>query len=403
MSRHRLVRSILFALALGASWLVLLPWAAQCDWRSPLVPLMHRHFHGEEFHAVFGQAHARESHLHVEASDKEFSALQSLAPEQLDASAYSILRYRFQDFPRTLELSLVFRTERDPNDVQTVALPWPGAGVSTFDLSRIEGWRGTIIEIGFAQFATAQNVPPALGFRPFDLVGITLASRSWHGSLATLATNWFNAWPWSQRSVHSLGREGEAPRSRSIVLVAAIASVLTIGWAIVLLRLRGRRLLVVALACGAIAWIALDLRWQASLVQRLLATRTLYADTTWPQRARTVGDSDILRAADVIKARFIGETAPARVLVASSSRYQSLRLIWHLLPMNATELAQALSAGVPLPENSMVIFLDSGAWRTDPTLRAMLARSKRIEPAPAQAGDAFDAERLVVFEYHDAH
>lgn len=403
MTRPTWGNAALFAGAVLVSWLVLLLWAAQVQWNSPLSATTERRFHGSEFHAVFGEGEARDTFLHVENSDKEFSALQSIAPEGLEAANFSTLRYRFKHFPRTLELSLVFRTAQEPNDVQSVALPWPGVGVSTFNLSRIAGWRGTIVELGFAEFATAQNVPPALGFKPFDVVGIKLSSRSWRGDLATQMTNWFSAWPWSQRSVHSLGREGEAPRSRSAVLVAALAAAIAIGWAIVLLRLRGRRLLMVSLSCAALAWFALDMRWQAGLVQRLLATRTLYAGTDWPERARTVGDSDIQQAADVVKSRFIGETAPARILVESSSRFQSLRLIWHLLPMNAGELAQALPLGVPLPDDSLIVFLDSNAWRSDPAMRALLAHSQRLEPAAVSNDNGFDPDRLVVFRYRHAH
>ncbi len=393
----------LFMTAVLASWIALLLWAAQVDWRSPLSATTQRTFHGAEFHAVFGSATEQGSQLHVGAADKEFSALQSVKPQGVEAADFSTLRYRFKNFPRTLELSLVFRTEQEPNDVHSVALPWPGAGVSSVDVSRIPGWHGTIVELGFAEFATAQNVPPALGFRPFDVVGVTLSSRSWHGELATLMTNWFSAWPWSQRSVHSLGREGEGPRSRSPVLIAALAVVVAIGWAIVLLGLRTRRLMVVAITATALAWLALDLRWQVSLVQRLLATRTLYAGTTWAQRARTVGDSDILQAADAVKSRFPGDNAPTRILVDSSSRFQSLRLIWHLLPMNAGELAQAVPLGIALPNDCLIVFLDSTAWRSDPALRALLARSQRIELAPAPATSGFDTARLAVFRYRHAH
>ncbi len=403
MRRPAWGNAALLAVAILASWSMLLLWAAQAHWRGPLAAATERAFHGNEFHAVFGTAEEQGTHLHVDAAGKEFSALQSITPERLEAADFSTLRYRFKDFPRTLELSLVFRTAEEPNDVQSVALPWPGAGVSSFDVSRVEGWRGTIIELGFAEFATAQNVPPELGFKPFDVVGIKLSSRSWHGDLATLATNWFSAWPWSQRSVHSLGREGEAPPSRSAVLVAALAAAIAIGWAVVLLGLRGRRLLLVALACAALAWLALDLRWQAGLVQRLLATRTLYAGTTWPQRARTVGDSDVQQAADVVKSRFLGENAPTRILVESSSRFQSLRLIWHLLPMNVGELAQALSLRVALPDDCLIVFLDSNAWRSDPALHTLLAHSQRVKPVAAPVADGFDANRLVVFRYRHAH
>jgi hypothetical protein len=393
----------IFVVAVLASWLALLFWAAQTDWRSPLAPVTERAFHGNEFHAVFGTGAAHGSHLHVDSAGEDFSALQSTAPAQLAAADFSILRYRFKHFPRTLELSLLFRTAENPGDVQTIALPWPGAGVSSFDLSRVATWRGTIIELGFAEFATAQNVPPELGFKPFDVVGVKLWPPSWRGDLGALATDWFSAWPWSQRSVHALGREGEAPHSRSAVLFAALAAVVAIGWAIVLLGLRGRRLLLVTITCAALAWLALDLRWQAGLVQRLLATRTLYAGVAWPQRARIVGDSDIEQAADELKARLLGKTAPTRILVDAGSRFEMLRLVWHLLPLNVGELVQAVPLGVALPDDCLIVFLDSDAWQSDPAIRTLLAHSQRVKASGAALANGFDSSRLVAFRYRHAH
>ncbi|HEY0231497.1 MAG TPA: hypothetical protein VGC55_09610, partial [Dokdonella sp.] len=150
------MRRALFVLALAASWLLLLLWAGGVDWRTPVVPAAQRAFSGGQFQLVFGKGSLRDGHLHVDAAAEDFSSLQSVALPNLDARQFTTLRYRFADFPRTLELSLVFRTAEAPDDVQTISLPWPGEGESSFDLSHVDKWRGTIIELGFAQFPTGQ-------------------------------------------------------------------------------------------------------------------------------------------------------------------------------------------------------------------------------------------------------
>ena len=200
------MRRIAFALAVLASWTVLLLIAARVEWSSPFSPAEQREFPGGDFTAVFGTASADEGALRVASSGADYTSLQSLHPSDLDADQFPTLRYRFADFPRTLELSLIFRTTEHPEDV-AISLPWPGDAVRTFDLSRIPEWHGHIVEIGFAEFPTAQLVPPAEGFKPFAIVETALCSRSWHGDLAALATDWFAAWPWTQRSVHALGRD----------------------------------------------------------------------------------------------------------------------------------------------------------------------------------------------------
>ena len=390
------------AVAIATSWCVLLLWAAVVDWHAPVSPVLERHFAGSEFRAIFGSAHARDGRLHVESAGEDFSSLQSTTLADLEADQFPILSYRFEKFPRTLELSLVFRTTENPDDVQTISLPWPGSGVSTFDLGHVAGWKGTIIELGFAQFATAQNVPPASGFKPFDLVGAQLSSDSWRGAVAALATDWFGAWPWSQRSVHALGREGDTPRDHSAVLTSALAAAIAIGWCMFLPSLRGRRLLPCVLVCVALAWLALDLRWQSGLVQRLLATRTLYAGLAWPQRARIVGDADIEQAADEIRGLIRGEPAQTRILVESGSGYQTLRLIWHLLPLNVAPLTAALPLHAAIPDGALIVFYDSDAWKAKPSVRKLLASSPRAYGTGVIFGGGFDASPLVMFRYHDA-
>ena len=152
----------------------------------------------------------------------DYTSLQSLRPSDVDAETFPTLRYRFANFPRTLELSLVFRTAENPEDV-AVSLPWPGERRARSISSQIPQWRGQIVEFGFAQFPVAQLVPPAQGFKPFEIVEAGLWSRSWRGDLAALATDWFGAWPWTQRSVHALGRDTDTPRARSLVLCVAFA------------------------------------------------------------------------------------------------------------------------------------------------------------------------------------
>ncbi len=396
------MRRAAFVVAVAASWLVLLLWAADVDWHAPISPDTNRTFAGSDFRAVFGTAEPRDGALHVDSAGDDFSALQSIAVPSVDAAMFPILRYRFAHFPRTLELSLMFRTAEHPDDVQTISLPWPGKGVSTFDLSHVEAWKGTIIELGFAQFATAHNVPPELGFKPFDLRDVRLWSPSWRGDLAALATDWLGAWPWSQRSVHALGREGDVRGARSAVLVVAIAAALAIAWAAALLGLRGRRLLFTTAAAVALSWLALDLRWQSGLVHRLLAARTLYQGLPWPERERIVGDSEIVDAADELRALLNGSPKSSRILVAAGSRYQTLRLIWHLLPLNVGEFALTKVVGVAMPEGSVIVFFDNDAWRENASVRALLAHSQRMHASAALHADGFDDQRLVVFRYHHA-
>ncbi|MDR2012428.1 MAG: hypothetical protein LBQ20_05185 [Rhodanobacter sp.] len=371
------------------------------DWRTPFFPEHSQRIDGDDFSPVFGSGNAGNGgYLRVVSAAKDNSALQSIKHVDMRAADLPILRYRFAAFPRTLELHLVFRTTEHPDDVQSISLPWPGSDVSTFDLSRVGEWKGHIIELGFAEFPTALNVPPGSGFKPFDIVAAELWSPSWCGRFAALTTEWFAVWPWSQRSMNALGRETDIQPVHSLVLVTLLAALIAIIGLAVLPGLRGARLHMAAIACVAIAWFALDLRWQSGLVHRLAIARGLYSGLAWSASMHLVGDADIDDAATRLRNALRDEPVQTRVLVEAGSRYRLSRMIWHLLPLNVGEFGFARPFSTVLPEGCVIAFLDNDTWETDPDVRALLANSQRIYvPGPSRP-NAEDTGRLTVFRYH---
>lgn len=202
--------------------------------------------------------------------------------------------------------------------------------------------------------------------------------------------------------MHALGREGDAVGARSPVLVAAIAIVIALAWSMLLLGLRGLRALGVVLGAALAGWLALDLRWQVGLMHRLLATRALHAGHDWPERARRVGDSGILRAAEAVRALLRDEPAQRRILVFSDNGYSVLRMIWHLQPLNAAPFWHAARFGMSLPEGTVIVFQASDAWYANPTMRRLLADSERLGAHGSLHADGFEVPDTVVFRFHHA-
>lgn len=398
------MRRIALALALLASWTMLLLWAARVDRPSPFSPGEQREFPGDDFTAVFGSGSADADRLRITSTGQDYTSLQSLRPSDIDAEKFPTLRYRFADFPRTLELSLVFRTAENAEDV-AVSLPWPGDATRTFDLSQIPEWRGRIVEIGFAQFPIAQQVPPAQGFKPFEIVEAALWSRSWRGDLAALATDWFGAWPWTQRSVHALGRDTDTPRARSLVLCVALAVVIALVWIAILFGRRDPKMAIVGFAVLAIAWLALDIVWQNGLWGRLQTTRAVYAGLSWEQRQNTVADVDIVADAEKLRTMLRGEPDQSRILIYTGPErgYELLRFVWHLLPRNVALYGYARMFGDALPDGCLLVFFRNDDWRTDPTWRRLLAHSDHLTTSTSIHGDSFEAEDVVVFRFHHGH
>lgn len=340
-------RLVAFALALAATWLVLLLWAAGIDPCVPLTPARTQALPGSRYHAVFGQATPDGGRLEVTAAAEDYSALQMTDVMELAAAELPILRYSFENFPRTLELSLVFRTREAPDDVETVSLPAPGGGTTTFDLSRVASWRGTIIEIGFSQFPVAQLVPPDEGFRPFTFAGAKLESDSWRGRFAATWSSWFAHSPWQLISVSAIGpaetgdASPHAPRPPLVLALALAALALlarfVLGW-------RRDRLARPLFAAAVIAWVVVDAAWLRELAYRRAVDRDIWGAIPFAERQDHVADAQTLAAAERVKALLANEPPSTRVLVNAQTAHDILRLIYLVAPVNASSLGGYLGA-----------------------------------------------------------
>ncbi|MBN8480724.1 MAG: hypothetical protein J0L88_03940 [Xanthomonadales bacterium] len=366
------MRRALFIVAVLASAFLALAWASGLHWGAPLSAQQRNAFDGSHFNPVMGAAAADGARLRIAGLGEGETALQSVALNGVDAAEYSLLRYRFDGFPHTLELSLVFRRADSRDDVRVVSLPWPG-GDSWFDLSSVPEWQGRIIEVGFAEYPTPQVVPPGTAFEPFVLVDAALESRSWRGDLAALATDWLGYWPWSQRSVHALGRDTDTPRAGSLVVCVAIVAIATMACGFVILGWRGRRVLVAASTVVAAGWLLLDLQWHSGLRWRQEGSRALYAGLEWPQREQRSADTGVIEAAREIAPLLAREPDATRILVHAGSSFEQLRLVYHLLPRNVAVLAQVLAraGATPLPARSILVVYNAEGWAWDADRREL--------------------------------
>lgn len=350
-------------------WLFLLVFAAGIPAHAPLQPAQRLRHAGSDFSVIAGAGAGIEGDrlLNISAIGEQRMAVQSLRFDPpIDADALQVLRYRWQAFPRMLELSFMFRRADAPADVHTITLPPAGRFPAYFDLADVPAWRGRISEIGFAEYPTAQLVPADVAIAPFALAEVELWTPSWRGGLGALATDWFAYRPWALMSISALGPDAPWPHKLSPVIVLAaglgLTAVLVAGFP----GRGGRRLgsaLCVAIACG---WILLDLRWLWELDRRHALTRELHAGRSWAERAEWVPDRQLVEIAAQVRALHAHAAPATRVLVASDNPYATLRLDYHLLPLNAAPAAalQALEGDSPAAPLWLVAF-SATAWRFD--------------------------------------
>ncbi len=347
-----------------------------------------------------GSALHTEAGLEVGAVGNERVALQALplGMAGIDAAAFHVLRYRFDDFPRTLELSLLFRRASDPDDVQVVSLPWPGRGESALNLRDVPAWKGQISEIGFIESATPQLIPNGIAFAPFRLVEAQLWSPSWRGGLAALSTDWLAYRPWGLFSVSSVDQEAglSLPRRPAMLLVVESAIVIVGVVGLLLLGWRRREFRIGIVLVFALGWLLLDAVWVGQLYERQATTRKVYAGKSWSERARLVPDDELLKAADRIREVVARSDPPPRVVIHAASPVEMTRLQYLALPVNAALLVRAIDPmRYNFPPGTLLVLYGMQDWPYDADSRQVRTPDLRFPSEPVFEEGALRIFRII--------
>lgn len=362
-----MIRRLVLVLVLLVIWTGLLAWAAGIPWSAPWSARENLALSGSDFRVQFGRGSSERDALAVHALGDDGTGLQTARVSGVRAAAFPLLRYRIDEFPDTLELAFVFRRSDTSDEVQTISLPAPYRGEVAVDLSRFKEWRGDITEVGFAEYATAQLVPPsaASSFHPFRIQRAVLQSPTWDTVFTRLRSDWFGYRPWAQQSINTIG-PGVGVLGRSwmlpVLALGAVASWL-VAWAI--LRWSRARAAKAACIIAACAWLLLDLRWLDDLFAKHRITEEIYAGKPWAQREALQPDEGTPAAAAEV-ARIAAQHHVGRVLVHSDSIYTLLRFTYFLLPLNCAPLMQTTGAsgGAALPPDTLIALLGS-EWKYD--------------------------------------
>ena len=365
-----MIRRFVCIVVIALIWLIVLAWPAGLAWESPLVPKQQMTLDARDFRVVRGAGVEDGASLRIGSVGDDGSALQAMPLRRVHADDFSVLRYRFDGFPRTLELSFFFRRADSPADVEpAVTVPWPGDGWQTLDLRKVPGWRGDIIELGFAEYATPQIAPPNVAFKPFRFDRAELSSPSWRGSFAALYTSWFGYTPWALVSISALGPQREVAQAPPLLPFAMLGVVLSLAAAAVVLRWSRKSIAGRAIVAFAALWIVLDLVWLGDLYSKHVFTENVYAGRPWSEREQLVPDPDIAQAAAQVRNYFatqpsLHQNLSHRILVGAESKYVFLKLIYELLPLNAAPIQQLTVSRLPLNDTFVLLFGDT-QWHYD--------------------------------------
>jgi len=372
-----MIRTGVCVIAVVLIWVCVFAWASGLDWRTPFMTRTGIDLPAADFHIVTGSGANGVQDLAIEGPGDDGSALQT-ARIGVRAEDFPILRYSFENFPRTLELSFVFRRADAPDEVQAITVPWPGDGECVVDMRRFPAWHGEIIELGFAQFATGQLVPASIAFRPFRLRSVQLSSLSWAGAVLAVRAGWFGYTPWALASINALDSESAA--SLPLLGTTVTGSALALLVASIGLRWRKQRALRAAVMLVAATWLLFDAHWLRDLAAKHRLTESLYAQRTPAERERLAPNEDLTFIAAQTRDWLTLQHITSRVFVAADTSHNFFRMMYLLLPHNVAALFYLGDA--PLPADTLILLYGTKQWIYDAEHGAILGRGRAYQVVP---------------------
>jgi hypothetical protein len=335
-------------------FVVLLAWAVALP--GPVWPVLPAHvetIRPVELQARRGTALAMDGGTLKVWSADAGSALQVRDALGLDAQTLDVLRYGATGFPSTLELVLVWRRADAPGTVHSVTLPAPGNGTRAFELSQSPEWRGTIVEIGLAQFPVPLLADAASAFRPFEIDTLRLESASL-ASGARAFVDQLSAWrPWTQRSINSLGRE--LGHGEGMTLVTLVVPLLAFAvWLYACRPAFARRRAAAHVLAGACAltWLVADGAWHLQLLRHNDLARATAA-------TGGVADAPLAASAASVREWLSRHRRDAKVAVLASSSFLRTRLAYHLRPADVSPEHGSLFLTGDAPGRAILLVHDS--------------------------------------------
>lgn len=247
---------------------------------------------------------------------------------RVQANLYRHLSWQISGLEPGREIRLVWATLDDPRTTRERVLPPGSSDGGTLDLSTEPGWQGRIIAIGLVvRGPLAQPlVVRGLELRPMPLTTGQL--------LRQMVEDWTTFEDWSQRSINYT-----AGASLNALFPPVLMMALWVGFSAVLYamfnpqrRAPGTRMPYAALFL--LGWLALDLRWQWDLGQRLERTAERFAGKDETGRRLAALDGELYQFLLEVRQRLPEQ--PARLFIVSNDPggFLAGRARYHLLPHN---------------------------------------------------------------------
>ena len=284
---------------------------------------------GAKLQLASGQGGQTPAGLEIRQTGAQGWAAAQGAARIAPAALYRQFSWEVDGLQAGSELRLVWATLADPRTTQEKLLPPAGPDGGVLDLSAEPRWQGRIAAIGLA---VRGPLSQPLVVRRLELRPVTPTAGV---LLREMVADWTAFEDWSQRSINYTSG---APLNALFPPVVMVALWIGFGAALYALFDPPRRAPGVLLPYAALfllGWLALDLRWQWDLGQRLKLTAASFAGKSEEDRRLAALDGGYYRFLLEIRQRLPQQPARLFIVSADPSSFWVGRARYHLLPHNS--------------------------------------------------------------------
>jgi len=285
--------------------------------------------------------------LQVTAADPTGVTLISLVPD-LRASDYRTIAWIAADLPDTATVRLLWRGDNAPDKLNAIDVPVEAGRTLPVIVAENPAWIGRITGMALVIQAPLQQ--------PVRIRGVIAKPMGAVEILGDRVGEWFAFEGWVGTSINTI--TGGADFQDLPLPVLLSLAVALAGAAVVLIERRrpgifGAPVPTVLAALFLIAWLILDTRWTANLVQQEWYTAQKYAGKDLREKHLAGDDGQLF--AFVEKALQVLPPRPVRIFVAADVNYFRGRAAYYLYPHSVFFDARS-------SELRWVDYMRSGDW-----------------------------------------
>lgn len=300
-----------------------------------------------------GEGAQSERGLRVERAASNGLILVQGAIRPFEARDYRGLGWRIDGLDATRELRIIWATAattRKPFD-RLISPDERRAGFVT--LTDDPNWAGLIVGVGLAVVGSDPEAEPLL----FESLKLQPRRPALSEILPLAWNDWRRDLGWTGRSINFTDSAEGAGRIRPLIPVVVWCALAALIHLLLASPWRGFRSWTPYGVILLVGWLALDVRWQWLLLERLDQTRSLYAGLEAAERQRVGPDQGFYPFIADILARL--GTEPVRIFLVASdpASYGANRARYHLLPHNV-RLSATLDASSGVEPGDAVFLMN---------------------------------------------